>query len=116
MAAALGKFLVRVRTTGGCGALEFVDGAPNGFGAAGAGVGIDDRRDIHRAGNETGERGHLIEGEQADVGQPRGAVREARAADIKRAETRLFHLPCHRGVRHAGQRDDALLKQFTQTP
>ena len=114
MSATFRKFLVFEMATGQSGALQFVDCAPDIFRAAETGIGIHDRRNFHRPGNETGERRDFVQREQSNIRQTGGAIREARAADVNRLEPGTLHLPRHRGIRHARHRDDAMGDQFAK--
>ena len=84
------------------------------FRAAKSGVGIDDRRNLDRVRDVTGQPHDLSQREQADVGHACGRVGDARAANINRVEPGALHLPRHRRVRHARHRDTALRDQFPQ--
>ena len=42
-----------------------------------------------------GESRDFVQGEQSDIRQTGGAIRQARAADVDRLEPGALHLPCH---------------------
>ena len=65
------------------------------FRAAETGVGIHDCRNLHRPSNKPGESRDFVQGEQSDIRQTGGAIREASAADVDGLETGTLHLPCH---------------------
>ena len=80
MSATFRKFLVFEMTTGQSGALQFVNRASDIFRAAETGIGIHDRRNFHRPGNEPARVATSFSVSNPTSGKP--AVQFARPAPL----------------------------------
>ena len=115
MSAALRKFLIFDVAAGQARAFQFVNRARDILRAAKTGVGIDNRRNLHRLRDVTRQAAPLRSASATRCPARRRCVRHSRAADVHGVKPGALHLPRHRSVRHTGHAHAALRDQFTQS-